>query len=163
MIAGGAISTPELLFRSRIRPHALGRYLSYHPLAVCQIVVSPELCSAGDTGDVDPRIEIRPGGETPWYTLVLHDVSPFDPTGNDREISPNRLSRSSRSARSTTRNTSGRLPRGRTCDLRCAAVGGRSRQDAWRGTEAPHSPVLVEQHPREGCSACRGCPSALPI
>ncbi|MXN64096.1 FAD-dependent oxidoreductase [Stappia sp. GBMRC 2046] len=91
VIAGGAIATPQLLFRSGIRPDALGRYLSYHPLAVCQIVVAPEFCSAEGVADVDPRIQIRPGGETPWYTLVLHDVSPFDPSGDDTEIPPNRL------------------------------------------------------------------------
>nr|WP_246270770.1 FAD-dependent oxidoreductase [Hongsoonwoonella zoysiae] len=91
VIAGGAIGTPQLLFRSGIRPYALGRYLSYHPLAVCQIVVAPELCSTGDAVDVDPRIQVRPGGETPWFTLVLHDVSPFEPTGEDVEVSPNRL------------------------------------------------------------------------
>ncbi|MEX3009774.1 FAD-dependent oxidoreductase [Hoeflea sp. TYP-13] len=91
VIAGGAISTPQLLYHSGIRPKALGRYLSYHPLAVCQIVVAPEFCSDAGVADVDPRLQIRPGGRAEWYTLVLHDVSPFTPEGEDAEIASNRL------------------------------------------------------------------------
>ncbi|MES0808746.1 FAD-dependent oxidoreductase [Roseibium sp. SCPC15] len=91
VIAGGAIATPQLLFRSGIRSRALGRYLSYHPLAVCQVVVRPEFCRTDGQTDVDPRIQMRPSVQSPWYTLVLHDVSPFTPTGEDAEIEPGRL------------------------------------------------------------------------
>ncbi|MCV0426050.1 MAG: FAD-dependent oxidoreductase [Roseibium sp.] len=91
VIAGGAIATPQLLFRSGLRLQALGRYLSYHPLAVCQIVVAPEFCSAEGLADIDPRIQVRPSENAPWYTLVLHDVSPFTPSGDDTEIGSSRL------------------------------------------------------------------------
>lgn len=91
IIAGGAISTPQLLFLSGIRPEALGRYLSYHPLAVCQIVVDPAFCAPEGDEDVDPRLQIRPTIDTPWYTIALRDVSPFDPTGADTHIASGRL------------------------------------------------------------------------
>lgn len=91
VIAGGAIGTPKLLFQSGIRPPALGRYLSYHPLAVCQIVVAPEFCSDAGNSDVDPRLQLRPNQSTEWYTIVLKDVSPFSPTGDDAKISADRL------------------------------------------------------------------------
>ncbi|MES0882205.1 FAD-dependent oxidoreductase [Roseibium sp. SCP14] len=91
VIAGGAIATPQLLFLSGIRPKALGRYLSYHPLAVCQVVLDPEFCRADGQTDIDPRIQVRPSETAPWYTLILHDVSPFTPAGDDVEIGSNRL------------------------------------------------------------------------
>ncbi len=91
VIAAGAIGTPQLLFRSGIRPEALGRYLSSHPLAVCQIVVDAEYCAPAGDADVDPRLQIRPNGEVAWYTIVLHDVSPFTPEGADVDIDSNRL------------------------------------------------------------------------
>ncbi|MEL7114390.1 MAG: FAD-dependent oxidoreductase [Pseudomonadota bacterium] len=91
VIAGGAIDTPHLLFRSGIRPAALGRYLSYHPLSVCQVVLAPEFCSEEGTKDFDPRIQVRPASEAPWYTIVVHDVSPFEPKGDDANADPSRL------------------------------------------------------------------------
>ncbi|WP_136656625.1 FAD-dependent oxidoreductase [Nitratireductor sp. XY-223] len=91
IIAGGAIATPQLLHRSGIRPKALGRYLSYHPLAICQIVVAPEFCRESGVSDFEPRIQLRPGGGVEWYTIVLHDVSPFMPSGNDARVEGNRL------------------------------------------------------------------------
>ncbi|MBY8974189.1 FAD-dependent oxidoreductase [Rhodobacteraceae bacterium NNCM2] len=91
VIAGGAIGTPELLFRSGIRPHALGRYLSYHPLAVCQVVVAPDFCAADGVADIAPRLQIRPSKAAPWYTILLRDVSPFTPSDGDAEIADERL------------------------------------------------------------------------
>lgn len=91
VIAGGAIGTPQLLFRSGIRPEALGRYLSYHPLAVCQIVVDAEYCAPDGEIDIAPRLQIRPNADVAWYTIVLHDVSPFTPEGTDADIASSRL------------------------------------------------------------------------
>ncbi|MEM9104208.1 MAG: GMC oxidoreductase [Pseudomonadota bacterium] len=91
VIAAGAIGTPQLLFWSGIRPDALGRYLSYHPLAVCQIVVDAEYCAPMGETDIAPRLQIRPNGEVAWYTILLQDVSPFTPTGADIDIASSRL------------------------------------------------------------------------
>ncbi|MHA7775463.1 FAD-dependent oxidoreductase [Roseibium sp. M-1] len=91
VVAAGAIGTPQLLHRSDIRPKALGRWLSYHPLLVAQLVLDEFLCAVPGVHDREPRLQIRPAGETDWYTLVLRDVSPFEPASPDIAIDPNRL------------------------------------------------------------------------
>ena len=91
VVAAGAIGTPQLLQRSAIRPKALGRWLSYHPLLVAQLVLDESFCAAPGVHDREPRLQIRPSGAADWYALVLRDVSPFDPTEPDKAVDPNRL------------------------------------------------------------------------
>lgn len=43
IVAGGAFGTPQLLWNSGIRPEALGHYLTEHPMAFTQIVLSRDL------------------------------------------------------------------------------------------------------------------------
>jgi pyranose oxidase len=43
IVAGGAFSTPQLLWNSGIRPKALGHYLNEHPMCFTQIVLSRDL------------------------------------------------------------------------------------------------------------------------
>ena len=91
VIAAGAIGTPQLLHRSGIRPKALGRRLSYHPLLVAQMVLNEALCAGPGPRDREPRLQIRPNDTADWYALVLRDVSPFQPEEPDIDIDPNRL------------------------------------------------------------------------
>lgn len=91
VVAAGAIGTPQLLHRSGIRPKALGRWLSYHPLLVAQLVLDKTLCAAPGVHDREPRLQIRPSGAADWYALVLRDVSPFEPEESEIAVDPNRL------------------------------------------------------------------------
>jgi pyranose oxidase len=43
IVAANALYTPQLLWKSNIRPHALGHYLNDQPMAFCQIVMSHHL------------------------------------------------------------------------------------------------------------------------
>jgi C-glycoside oxidase len=91
VVAAGAIGTPQLLHRSGIRPPALGRWLSYHPILISQLVLNESLCAAPGVADREPRLQIPPTDSAEWYSLVLRDVSPFQPTDPDLTIDPNRL------------------------------------------------------------------------
>jgi C-glycoside oxidase len=91
IVAAGAIGTPQLLHRSGIRPRALGRWLSYHPLLISQLVLNESLCAAPGVADREPRLQIRPTKTADWYSLVLRDVSPFQPADPDVTVDPNRL------------------------------------------------------------------------
>jgi choline dehydrogenase-like flavoprotein len=91
VVAAGAIGTPQLLHRSGIRPPALGRWLSYHPLLISQLVLDERLCAAPSVADREPRLQIPPTAAAEWYALVLRDVSPFQPKQPDLTIDPNRL------------------------------------------------------------------------
>lgn len=89
VIAAGAIGTPQLLHRSGIRPRALGRWLSYHPILITQLVLDSSVCAEPGVPDRVPRLQIRPTDSTEWFTLILRDVSPFKPTEPDVTVDPN--------------------------------------------------------------------------
>ncbi len=91
VVAAGAIGTPSLLHRSGIRPAALGRWLSYHPILITQVVLDERLCAAPGASDRVPRLQIPPTEMAEWYTLILRDVSPFEPAEPDIDVDPNRL------------------------------------------------------------------------
>jgi len=91
VVAAGAIGTPQLLHRSSIRPKALGRWMSYHPILICQLVLDEALCAAPGVRDRDPRLQVPPTEAAEWYSLVLRDVSPFQPEAPDLAVDPNRL------------------------------------------------------------------------
>ena len=50
VVACNATLTPQLLFKSGIRPAALGKYICEQPLAFCQIVLRKELVPEGEPG-----------------------------------------------------------------------------------------------------------------
>ena len=91
VVAAGAIGTPQLLHRSKIRPVALGRWLSYHPILVAQLVLDEGLCAVSGVRDRVPRLQIPPTETADWYTLILRDVSPFQPEEPDVAVEANRL------------------------------------------------------------------------
>lgn len=91
IVAAGAIGTPQLLHRSGIRPAALGRWLTYHPILICQLVLDETLCAAPGAPDREPRLQIRPSAAADWYAVVLRDVSPFEPQEPDLDVDSNRL------------------------------------------------------------------------
>ncbi|WP_254077077.1 GMC oxidoreductase [Streptomyces pacificus] len=52
VVCAGAVLTPQLLWASGIRPDPLGRYLTEHPMAFCQVVLLDRLL---DRLGTDPR------------------------------------------------------------------------------------------------------------
>lgn len=91
VVAAGVFDTPRLLHGAGIRPHALGRYLTYHPLLVSQLVLADDLYSHASTPDHPPRLQIPPTRSHPWNTMVLRDFNPLAPTAPDLDVPLNRL------------------------------------------------------------------------
>lgn len=101
VIACGAVLTPQLLYASTIRPHALGRYLTEQPVAFCQIVLRDALIDGIASGsrfaervrahrernphdpvsipldDPDPNVWIPVSEGRPWHCQIHRDL-PYD-------------------------------------------------------------------------------------
>lgn len=80
LVAGGAIGTAQLLYRSGIRLEALGRGFSFHALLFGQVVLAPDLCPPAGEPDVAPRLWIPPTEAASWHIQVLRDTCPLKPT-----------------------------------------------------------------------------------
>jgi len=80
ILAGGAIATPRLLYRSGIRPKVLGRGISFHALLLGQVILEAHLCPSADEMDFAPRLYIPPTVDTPWHVMVLRDTCPLPAT-----------------------------------------------------------------------------------
>jgi choline dehydrogenase-like flavoprotein len=55
------------------------------------LVLDEDLCEAPGVRDREPRLQVPPTENAEWYSLILRDVSPIQPTGDDIYIDPNRL------------------------------------------------------------------------
>lgn len=91
VLAAGAVDTPRILWRSGLRPRALGRYLSYHPVLIAQIVLDRDGSGAGVGPDPLPRLGIPPTADQPWFTMLLRDTNPLPVASDDRAVEPHRL------------------------------------------------------------------------
>lgn len=86
-VAGDAIRTPQLLWKSGIRPPALGRYLNDHTQVICGVKLDPTLVSGGSTRvDEDPVVGVfwvpYSGAQHPFHGQVMHlEMSPIDIVG----------------------------------------------------------------------------------
>jgi choline dehydrogenase-like flavoprotein len=80
LVAGGALGTARLLHRSGIRPHALGRGISFHALLFGQLVLPAEMCALAGEKDLAPRMWIPPTTAAPWHVQVLRDTCPLGAT-----------------------------------------------------------------------------------
>lgn len=89
VVAAGAFDTPILLRRSGIRPPALGRHLTYHPVLYSQLLLDPDLCGGAD--DLPPRLWIPPTPDAPWNTMLLRDTNPVPPAPPDVDLPVHRL------------------------------------------------------------------------
>jgi hypothetical protein len=55
------------------------------------LVFDENLCAAPEVRDREPRLQVPPSEDADWYSLILRDVSPFQPKGRDTTIDANRL------------------------------------------------------------------------
>jgi choline dehydrogenase-like flavoprotein len=78
VVAADTLRTPQLLFASGIRPPALGRYLTEHPLTFAVVVVDPELVPPRDPAGahrLDPVLSVTtvPFSEQhPFHAQVMY-------------------------------------------------------------------------------------------
>ena len=91
VLAAGAFDTPRILHAAGIRPAALGRYLTYHPVLIAQVVLADDLYIRAKSLDLPPRLQIPPTRNHPWNTMVLRDFNPLSPKAPDLDLPPNRL------------------------------------------------------------------------
>ncbi|HEY8981596.1 MAG TPA: GMC oxidoreductase [Streptomyces sp.] len=77
LVAAGGIRTPALLWASGVgvgEESALGRYLTDHPLAYAQVVLSPRALSGDPAKDAaDPYVVIPVSNQHPYHALLLCD------------------------------------------------------------------------------------------
>ncbi len=98
VVAAGAVLTPQLLHASGIRPPALGRYLTEHPMAFCQVVLLKDLVEQVGSdprfasrvrrhlelfpddalpipvGDPEPNVWIPVSEGRPWHAQITRDA-----------------------------------------------------------------------------------------
>ncbi|GAA1982602.1 GMC family oxidoreductase [Nocardiopsis rhodophaea] len=75
VVAGGGVATAQLMWASCIRPSALGRYLTDHPLAFCQVVLLPELVKQPiPEDDLEPNVWIPLSASRPWHCMIHRDA-----------------------------------------------------------------------------------------
>lgn len=91
VLAAGAVDTPQLLWQSGLRPPALGRHLSYHPVLIGQIVLDDGLWRTDANSDPPARLGIPPTPERPWFVMLLRDTNPLTPVTPDLEVPGNRV------------------------------------------------------------------------
>jgi pyranose oxidase len=75
VVAAGSILTPQILWNSEIRPPALGRYLTEHPLAFTQIVLSDEIVT-GITRDLRFADLVAQVEDQDPVPIPMHDPPP---------------------------------------------------------------------------------------
>jgi pyranose oxidase len=76
IVAAGSILTPQILWKSGIRPRALGRYLTEHPMTFCQVVLAAELVEAIHS---DPRFaaKLKDHEQNDPVPIPMHDPPPM--------------------------------------------------------------------------------------
>lgn len=91
VLAAGAVDTPRLLWQSGLRPRALGRHLSFHPILIGQVILDDGLWDTGENLDPLVRLGIPPTPERPWFLMVLRDTNPLPPVAPDLDVPGNRV------------------------------------------------------------------------
>lgn len=86
VLAAGALEIPKLLWKSGFDLSALGRYLSFHPVLMGQIVLETAVQTSAEGTDPLPRIGIPPTSERPWFVMLLRDTNPFPVSPDDRDV-----------------------------------------------------------------------------
>lgn len=106
IVAAGWVHSAQLLWQSGIRPTALGKYLSDHTFAACQVALKPEILDAiGELAarqspsrtpmppdtlpvpmkDPAPHLYIPVSAERPWHSMIFREAFQFDPLPPDTD------------------------------------------------------------------------------
>lgn len=97
IVAANTLNTPQLLWKSNIRPEALGRYLNDQPMVFCQIVLSQALIRTIGTptrenpvpipeDDPIPQVWIPFSEEHPFHCQIHRDAFPYGILSDDLGI-----------------------------------------------------------------------------